>query len=168
MYERLNKERICTGTVLIFLQRLIRITRSTNSFQCKIVYGCCKFNQTHARRILLSFHQEVFSTIYPRGFPLPRDFSSFHLTCRFSYVGSGVTRNYVQISQLMSGARTRKAVKYIRSQWYFDARPNAAEYIECNLPQRARIKQKCRDAFTGGLTPHLPRLCKHCKISTFA
>lgn len=86
MHERLNKERICTGTVLIFLRRLTRVTRSTNSFQCKIVYGRCKFNQTHARRILLSFHQEVFSAVYPRGFPLSRDFSSFHLACRPLFV----------------------------------------------------------------------------------
>lgn len=133
-----------------FSRRSTRVTRSANSFQCKIVYGRCKFNQTHARRILLSFHQEVFSAVYPRGFPPARDFSPFsshppHHTFRTSY--SGVTRNYVQISQLMSSARENgggggKSDKTHPLAVIFRRSPSrCSEYIECNLPRRARVKQ---------------------------
>lgn len=123
---------------------LTRVTRSTNLFQCKIVRGRCKFNQTHARRILLSFHREVFPAVYSPRIPSRVIFPLFiSLAARFSRVGPRVTRNYVQISQLMSAARMRKAVKHIRSlTGYFDARHDAGELIERNLLRRIRVSNR--------------------------
>lgn len=83
------------------------------------------------------------------------------LAARFSRVGPSVTRNYVQISQLTSGTRMRKAIKHIRSLGYFAMMlVNILNAICCD-------KQKYRDAPVniGSLTLHL---YKHCTISAFA
>jgi len=63
------------------------------------------------------------------------------LVARFPYVGSGVTRNYVQIFQLTSGANEKSGKTSVRCHILTLAM--LAMIVNMNLPQYERInKQK--------------------------